>query len=280
MNDTSASGPADRQASAPAQAPNRANRLRREPPRFRQVEVSETRKLSPWLTRVTLAGPELEGLAVDEPAASVRVLLPVASRDGLVMPTWNGNEFLMPDGSRPPIRTLTPHPRAAESLELQVDVVLHEGGAVSTWAANAGPGTPAAVSGPGRGYTVDTGAPAYLLAGDETALPAISQILDALPPNIPVDVHLELAHPDARVDLPDHPGATVHWHDLPEGAAPGDAMVAAVQHADFRSDQVRIWAAGEAAAVQRIRRHLADEREIPRSQTTVRGYWKHGRTGT
>jgi NADPH-dependent ferric siderophore reductase len=40
-----------------------------------------------------------------------------------------------------------------------------------------------------------------------------------------------------------------------------------------------VWVAGEAAAVQRIRRHLFDERRIPRSQTSVRGYWKHGRAG-
>jgi NADPH-dependent ferric siderophore reductase len=40
-----------------------------------------------------------------------------------------------------------------------------------------------------------------------------------------------------------------------------------------------VWAAGEAAAMQRIRRHLFDEREVPRAQATVRGYWKHGRRG-
>ena len=38
--------------------------------------------------------------------------------------------------------------------------------------------------------------------------------------------------------------------------------------------------AGEAAAVQRIRKHLFDERDLPRSHCTVRGYWKHGRAGS
>jgi NADPH-dependent ferric siderophore reductase len=41
-----------------------------------------------------------------------------------------------------------------------------------------------------------------------------------------------------------------------------------------------VWAAGEAAAMQRIRKHLFDERNAPRDHTTVRGYWKHGRTAT
>jgi NADPH-dependent ferric siderophore reductase len=40
-----------------------------------------------------------------------------------------------------------------------------------------------------------------------------------------------------------------------------------------------VWAAGEAAAVQRIRRHLFEERSMARAHTTVRGYWKHGRAG-
>jgi NADPH-dependent ferric siderophore reductase len=41
--------------------------------------------------------------------------------------------------------------------------------------------------------------------------------------------------------------------------------------------EVRVWAAGEAAAVQRIRRYLFEERGMARAQTSVRGYWKHGR---
>jgi NADPH-dependent ferric siderophore reductase len=36
---------------------------------------------------------------------------------------------------------------------------------------------------------------------------------------------------------------------------------------------------GEAAAMQRIRRHLFEDRGLPRSQASVRGYWKHGRSG-
>jgi len=35
-----------------------------------------------------------------------------------------------------------------------------------------------------------------------------------------------------------------------------------------------VWVAGEAAAVHRIRRHLFDERGLPRRQATIRGYWK------
>ena len=41
-----------------------------------------------------------------------------------------------------------------------------------------------------------------------------------------------------------------------------------------------VWVAGEAAAVQKIRKHLFDQRGMSRSDATVRGYWKHGRSAT
>jgi NADPH-dependent ferric siderophore reductase len=40
---------------------------------------------------------------------------------------------------------------------------------------------------------------------------------------------------------------------------------------------LRIWAAGEAAAMQRVRKYLFREIDFPRPHTSIRGYWK--RTG-
>ena len=156
--------------------------------------------------------------------------------------------------------------------------MVHGNGAASEWAATATPGDLAAISGPGRGYTIDRAAPLFLLAGDETAIPAIAQLLELLPTETPVRVHVEVAHPDARIALPEHPRASVTWHDLPSDAPPGDTLVHAVQREDLDAE-VRVWAAGEAAAVQRIRRHLFGDRGLARTQAVVRGYWKHGRGG-
>ncbi|MBI2169244.1 MAG: siderophore-interacting protein [Actinobacteria bacterium] len=253
-----------------------SERLRREPPRFRHVTVSQTERRSPRLVRVTLAGPELEGFALDQPAASVRLLLPSPGAAGLVVPAWNGNEFLLPDGRRPVIRTFTPRRFDTRALGLDLEIVIHGAGAASEWADGAEAGQAAAISGPGRGYAIDGGAPAFFLAGDETAVPAISQLLEALPAETPVEVHVEMGGPESRVALPDHPRATVSWHDLPPGAPPGGALFAAVRDVNL-PEGVQLWVAGEAAGMQRIRRHLFEERGIPRSQTAVRGYWKHGR---
>ena len=176
-------------------------RLRREPPAFRHVEVRHVEHVGPRLVRVTLSGSELAGFTVEQPAASVRVLLPSSGAGDLVVPSWNGNEFLLPDGRRPTIRTFTPWHADPEALELDVGIVVHGGGVASDWAVSAEPGRPAAISGPGRGYTVDRDAARYLVAGDETAIPAITQVVDAIPGETPVQVRIEVAHADGRVAL-------------------------------------------------------------------------------
>lgn len=247
--------------------------VRREPPRFRTVAVRTITHLSPHMARVTLAGQELQGFDVPESAASIRLLLPAPGSDELVMPAWNGNEFLLPGGERPIIRTFTPRRFDPDACELDLDVVLHAGGAASAWVETAGPGDPAAVSGPGRGYRIDPGAAAFFLAGDETALPAMGQLLEAIDESAEVRVIIEIAHPDARIELPEHPGAKVDWIERPADGAPGSALVGAVTTADI-DPGTHVWVAGEAGSLVPIRRHLFDELGFDRSQVTVRGYWK------
>lgn len=253
-------------------APSADIPARREPPPFRRVEVLSTEARSPRLRRLTLGGPELEGFDPGLPAASVRLLVPESGEP--TIPTWNGNEFLNADSSRPVIRTLTPLRFDPARQALDVEVVLHGAGPLATWGARTAVGEQAALSGTGRGYTVDARAPAYLLAGDESALPAIGQLLDALPRGADVQVLVEVGHPDARLELP----RAAEWVDLPMDAPPGGALVSAVMATDLPVG-TRVWAAGEAAAVQRIRKHLFADRGLDRSLCTIRGYWKHGRGG-
>ena len=248
-----------------------SERLRREPPRFRRLAVRTVAPVTARLVRVTLGGDELEGFALEAPAASVRLLLSDE------VPVWHGNEFLLADGTRPVIRTLTPLRHDPEARTVDVEVVLHDGGAVSSWASSVAIGDEVALSGPGRGYVIDPAVPSYVLAGDETALPAITQLVEAMPNGVATTVVVEVASDEAR--LPALPNA--EWHLLPPGATPGDALVDAVRAVDLTAvaSGGRMWVAGEAAAVQRIRKYLFEERGLTRSQATVRGYWKHGRAG-
>ena len=252
--------------------------IRREPPPYRRVAVHSVEPLTPHMWRVVLGGDELDGFSIDAPASSVRLLLPQADSNELVMVTWTGNQFELPDGSRPPIRTFTPRSFDAERNELTLDVVLHETGAATDWVRRAVPGDEVAVSGPGRSDDLDPDARTHLLVGDESAMPAIAQLLEWIPDDRTIDVHIEIHAPDARTELPDHPNATVTWHEAVDGAEPGDSMTDALMAVTELADAV--WAAGEAAAVQRIRKHLFDERGRDRSGVTARGYWKKGRSAT
>ena len=220
------------------------------------------------MTRVILGGDELKGFAVDQPAASVRLLLP--TRGELEIPVWAGNEFLLSDGTRPIIRTFTPRRFDVMALELHLDVVLHGSGVASTWAETTQPGESVAVSGPGRGYDIDSAATAFLLAGDETAIPAICQLLEHLP-FVPISVHVSVNHPDAKVDL--HRDVDVRWHIASDSSDLDEPLSGAIRATDLEPG-IRIWAAGEAAAMQRVRTYLFREIDFPRSQAHVRGYWK------
>lgn len=254
------------------------DRLRRPPPDFRRARVIDVADRTPRLLRISLQGDELVGVDVPEPAASVRLLLPRhGAGTGLEVPTWNGNEFLYDDSERPPIRTLTPLDVDPTQGRLDVEVVLHGEGALSRWAAARPLDDEVAISGPGRGFTVAGGeVQRLLLVGDESALPAIGQLLAAAPSGLRVDVVAEVAD-DARPDLPARPGTDVTWCTTVAGDVPGTAMIGAVEGREL-DEEVTVWAAGEAAVVQRLRTLLTD-RGVPRSRMVVRGYWKHGRAG-
>ena len=228
------------------------------------------------MIRATVAGEELTGFEAPEPAASVRLLVSAPGSSELILPEWNGNEFLLANGDRPTIRTFTPRRYDPESRELDLDIVLHEGGATSAWARAASAGDPVAVTGPGRGYQIDPMARSFLLAGDETAMPAIGQLLEKISHSVTVRVIIEIAHPGARLQLPAHPGASIAWVERASRALPGTALVAAVGGVAVEPG-TRVWIAGEAGSLVAIRRHLFDDVGLERSDATVRGYWKHGR---
>ena len=256
-------------------AATKLRRVRRAPPPFRRVRVRSVTPLSARMLRVVLGGEELDGFAIEAPASSVRLLLPPPGADEIEMPTWTGNQFELSNGDRAPIRTFTPRAFDAERLELTLDFVLHERGAASDWVRAAQVDDEVAISGPGRAEALDEDARSFLLVGDETAMPAIGQLLEEIPPDRAVDVHIEVSDSAARIALPEHRGATVTWHEAAPGAAPGASIVAAVEQLTELPDAV--WVAGEAASVQRLRTHLFDERGRSRSTVTARGYWTGAR---
>jgi len=255
----------------------RLTRVRREPPPLLPVTVTERVELTPRMIGLTFDGDGLRHLTVEQPAMSVRLLIPTPGTDTLVIPDWNGNEFLLPDGRRPALRTFTPLNVDNDAGRLEVEIVRHPGGTVSEWAETVQPGARAAISGPGSGYSYPTGADTLIVLADETALPAAIQLAEMTPDGLTSRVHVEVVAGAARraVDLPGR--HTLDWYVTDPGESPGGRIVDVVRSLDALADGTHIWAAGEASAMQAIRTHLFDTLGLQRKRATVRGYWKPAR---
>jgi NADPH-dependent ferric siderophore reductase len=227
------------------------------------------------MVRLTLAGAELAGFNRTGAAGHVRVWIPNASGE-LVHPGSIAEGVDVPPDRRSPTRVYTPRSFRPEQLELDLDVVLHGVGPLSTWAAAARPGDPVVIAGPGGVYTPDPDADWYLLAGDETAIPAIGTVLETIAPNVEIAVLLEVADAIDEQPLPAHPGARVRWLHRGEGR-PGSTLSEAIRSVDVpRTGAARVWIAGEAAAIRVMRRDLLSRAAIEPSSLHTRGYWKLG----
>lgn len=250
---------------------------RRVRPKPRMVSVSSAERLTPGCVRVTFTGPELEGFATKGPAEHVKVLFAQPGQSQPVLPEWGPEGPIMTEGqSMPPSRTYTPRFWRPESLELVVDFMLHGQGLAATWAMQAAPGDVLAVSGqPGGPYTVDPEADWYLVAADESALPGLATILEALPRGKQARVLIEVTDAQEQQALESPAATEVTW--LHRGdATPGSLLQEAITNLELPAGEGRVWVGCEAEVMRNIRRHLLDERGMDRSAMHTHGYWKAG----
>ncbi|WP_440083315.1 siderophore-interacting protein [Streptosporangium sp. LJ11] len=209
--------------------------------RGHQVEVVRTARLSPNFVRVTFGGEDLAGFADKGFDQRIKVILPLP--DGSITPLGDGDDWYqrwraLPDELRNPIRTYTARAVRPELRELDVDFVLHgESGPASRWATRVTPGDRVVVVGPnaacsgpvgGQEWAPPAGASHLLLAGDETAVPAIAAIVESLSGSVRATALLEVPEAADALPLDVRPGVQVVW--LPrEGARHGDLLIPAVR---------------------------------------------------
>lgn len=179
-------------------------------------------------------------------------------------------------GGRPTLRTYTAVDPDVAAGTLKIDFVVHgTEGVAGPWAATAMPGDSIHVRGPGGAYAPDPTADWHLLAGDESALPAIAAALERLPAGAPAKVFLEVDGPADELALHSRGAVELCW--LHRGARRvGDALVAAVRDLDFPPGAVHAFVHGEATFVKELRRLLRIERGVPREMLSISGYWRLG----
>jgi NADPH-dependent ferric siderophore reductase len=194
----------------------------------------------------------------------------------------------LPPAKQPVVRTLTVRRADPAAREIAIDVVVHgEHGAAGLWAATAEPGQPVYLMGPSGAYAPDPAADWHLLAGDETALPAISVALEALPANAIGQALIEIAGPEDEIPLTAPPGVRVDWiyrggrADLIGEDRAGDfaPLIEAVKSAPWLPGQVHAFVHGEAQAVMHnLRPYIRKDREVDAKWASISGYWRRGRT--
>jgi NADPH-dependent ferric siderophore reductase len=231
------------------------------------------------MIRVVLGGEGLAGF----PAGAftdhyVKLLFPPAGAPYAVPYDPEQVRAELPRELWPVTRTYTVRAWDAEAGELVVDFVHHgDEGLAGPWAAAARPGDRIQLMGPGGGYAPNPAADWHLLAGDESALPAIAAALERLPSGARALVFAEVAGPEEeQTGLRSGDGVELTW--VHRDGEPGEALVAAVRAAGLPAGTGHVFVHGEAAAVRELRRHLRAERGLDPEFTSISGYWRRGDT--
>lgn len=246
------------------------------PPR-RWVAIRAIERVTPRVVNLRLHGEQLAGFEPGLPGAHIKLILPAPGTDRPALPLrYEDRRAIFADGVVPPVlRTYTPLRFDASALELEVEMLIHGDGSASNWLQRANVGDEILVAGPRGGWDVPSDGDWYLVAADDTAIPAATQVLAALPEK-PRIVAFEIADPGEEREV-SHAGPSPEW--LLRGPNPqqaGSALEAHIRSLDLPSGRGYAWVACEAGAMRRIRRHLIDDRGIPAGQLVTRGYWKLG----
>ncbi|WP_350347171.1 siderophore-interacting protein [Agromyces sp. G08B096] len=292
-----------------------------------RTSVARVRRLTPTFTRVTFTGHDLDGFGTAGLDQRVKVVLPNAAGfahfpDG---DDWYRAWRELPAEQRNPFRTYTVRAVRPAEREVDIDFALHgDLGPASAWAGAAAPGDEIVLIGPDElspdrtsGIDFRPGAvETVLLAGDETAAPAICAILEQLPRDAAGIAIIEVPHPDDAIDVRAPEGVEVRWLARAAGDAHGDRLIPVVRDWVARSctpddelapseaalalaDAERAdpddgplwdvpegrsldgdcyaWLAGEATVITTLRRFLVREARLDRRRVAFMGYWRRGR---
>jgi NADPH-dependent ferric siderophore reductase len=239
--------------------------------------VTRVETLTPHMVRVVVGGDALAGLRAGEFTDHyVKVLFPppgVSYPEPFDVAAIRAS---MPREQWPVVRTYTIRRWLPEAREMWIDFVVHgDAGIAGPWAARARPGDPFRFNGPGGGYAPDPEAGWHLLAGDESALPAIGAALERLPAGARARVFVEVEDPAEEQKLETAADAEITWLHR-DGRPVGDALVAAVRAAEFPAGRVHAFVHGEAGFVKDLRGHLRLDRGLTMDRLSISGYWRRG----
>ncbi|GAA1319941.1 siderophore-interacting protein [Leucobacter albus] len=244
------------------------------------LEVLQRVQLSRHLVRIVAGGAgvaEIEPLTHTDAYSKMLFQHPETS----LTPPYDLDALreALPAEQLPTTRTYSVRRVDHRAGEVWIDFVVHgDEGLAGPWANGAKPGDPVVLRGIGGGYAPDPEADWHLLAGDESAIPAIASALEAMPADAQGVALIEV---DAEADVLDlvHPaGIELTWL-FRRGAAAGttDILVNAVRGAEWLPGRVQVFVHGERGAMKALRPYFTDERGVDRAELSLSPYWAYGR---
>jgi NADPH-dependent ferric siderophore reductase len=242
--------------------------------------VARTERLTPGMVRVVLVGGDLERLVLpDATDAYVNVAFRPAgaSYDEVFDPKVVRETA--PAAQWPARRRYTVRWWDAEAHQLVLDFVVHaDEGVASRWALSARPGEVLVFEGPNGGYRPTPESDWHLMAGDESALPAITASLEVLSPGERVVVRVVCDGPEHQVDLRSPADLDLEWLHRHGDERDESLLLAAVEAVDFGEGTPFGFVHGEADEIRAVRRHLLQERGLTRRDLSCSPYWRRTMT--
>ncbi|WP_298890684.1 siderophore-interacting protein [uncultured Serinicoccus sp.] len=241
--------------------------------------VVRTEQLTPHLVRVVLGGEGLDDFAEPTFADSYVNMFFLPPEAGYQPPFDTETVRDLPRHRRPYPRRISVRSWEPRRRELAVDIAVHgEVGYAGRWARHAAPGDRVQLRGPAGDFSPPTSAEAYLLVGDESALPAVAACLEAVPAGRPALALLEVDGPDDELAL-DSPGdlrvVYLHrdGHPVPTGL-----LVDALAATPLPPGRLSAFVHGEAESIRAVRRHLLERSLVDPALLSCSPYWRRGST--
>lgn len=252
----------------------------RKPRVQRLLEVVRTEQLTPHLVRVVLGGEQFDQIEFKTDTDQYIKLLFADPALGLERPyDLEALREKLSVQQMPVTRTYTIRHIDYQQKQIWVDFVIHgDQGIAGPWAVQAKPGDEISFFGPGSGYAPRPEADFHLLAGDETALPAIAAAVESLGPEARGVVVLDVADAQEEIPLPAPEGVEVHWLHRGGDFTPENArLVEHLQSLELPEGDVQVFVHGEREQMKLIRRLLVQDRGLERRGMSLSAYWAYGR---
>lgn len=240
-------------------------------PGFRLLTVSKAWHLTPNMIRVVFAGPELEGFPEGREGGNCKLLLPEPNETREVFAKR------LADGTALTKRTYTVRSFDAATGELAIDFVAHgDEGPASRWAINAKPGDFLVFAGPSGPKITHYEADYYIVAADPSAIPIAAATLEAMPRDAKGVAIFEITSLEDQQSFDAPKGIDIHWLVQPDPHVPTTAQEDFIRALDWPDGRVQTCIAGESGVIRKLRAFLHNEKQLPREDVYISGYWKIG----